>query len=762
MAYTPSTNVVLVTEGYTPLQTINLPPFTLNELSVTISSQVYEVGAVSVVIEQKIVHYLGAISTSVSVEVYEVGAVSVVIEQKIVHYLGSIGAATIENFGVSSGVYLSLNLIIQVEGKYTLSVPVQQDITEDAFTLSVPIYQQITSDNTLSKTLEITIYSPSDGTEENSAGTLIPAGLVGSSGGLFTVKLILDGIDVSSSLTGQITVDLEESSAAVASFTLNPLEGLIDLTTWVKAPVKIYYITGGAEFLLFNGVVDVPTFDPQSRLTAFTCTDELQLIFEPSTELQIAEVVGGYWSENFFGAADGKWAYARDRLATLPVSMDLDLNGKVVKTPWAAKEAPDYTLNEAVIFDGSLKVEIANSRSILNKVELQSNYTYSSFKERTVRYRWGQAPGGVQASALYGIKPVILQMVLVAAQGSGWPFVKKPSFTQFPKSGYYNGVYYFNRDINMVVETDFTIGLRHTQAITDAVALSLVSRKSVESLGELKSVENVSMTAEYSKVAEGFEDKEFVNAAHEVNVDPVDGSVVTGIGNISDVFYTKETVNYQYEAYANDFPVKEVVGPDIVYDLSEEKISDATNSYSSMLETAKHFYKTEILASHRGNIVGAVTILQPTMDRTHTVKIDTSGVVAQGKVRQIVHSIDIDAGSATSQVYVAISRSTAVGIVDEDTPLESPEPEELLPEEVPDSNNLVINYGGVTRLGNWIEKQNGSRTGANAYGMQAYLDKTEFLVPLPEILAESVSESVIDSAEEISVDVPDETLTLNA
>ena len=139
------------------------------------------------------------------------------------------------------------------------------------------------------------------------------------------------------------------------------------------------------------------------------------------------------------------------------------------------------------------------------------------------------------------------------------------------------------------------------------------------------------------------------------------------------------------------------------------------------------------------------------------MRVDTDAVTAKGKVRQVSHSLNIDNGSAYSEITIGISRSTAVGITDVETALDATVEEPVIENEA-GTDLLSGNF-----LGNWIEADpDGHQFGSNAFGMQASYTETSFLVPHPEITQANVDEVSTQSAKEFIIDVPDEELILNA
>ena len=59
---------------------------------------------------------------------------------------------------------------------------------------------------------------------------------------IWYLSVYLDSVDVTSRLTGIVEVEAEASRARVASFTLFPSSGTIDVGDWIRAPVTIDFI----------------------------------------------------------------------------------------------------------------------------------------------------------------------------------------------------------------------------------------------------------------------------------------------------------------------------------------------------------------------------------------------------------------------------------------------------------------------------------------------------------------------------------------
>ncbi|MFI4938429.1 MAG: hypothetical protein ACHQJ6_07980 [Candidatus Berkiellales bacterium] len=101
------------------------------------------------------------------------------------------------------------------------------------------------------------------------------------------ISLILDGIDVSENLVNQLRVESEEGAAKISEFALIPFAGPISITKWIGKSVKISYLGVDVPEVLFQGVVDEPIYDPITKVTAFTCSDQLQERIQSQNKAEI-------------------------------------------------------------------------------------------------------------------------------------------------------------------------------------------------------------------------------------------------------------------------------------------------------------------------------------------------------------------------------------------------------------------------------------------------------------------------------------------
>jgi len=688
-----------------------------------------------------------------------------------IHFTGRLSdeqVVGIEQTLLATGEVISVKLTQRVYDTGVVSVGLSQAITETIYSVSVGLKQELYGGGVISVGLMQPLYHKTNGTGFTPAGTPIPAGLNSSPDepSYWSAQVVLKGVDVSVNLTGVASIDNEEGAASVCTFTLKPTAGVVDLTQWVRAEVLFYYLKTDANsnplvrYLLFNGFVDVPDYDVTSRLTTFTCTDELQRAFEGLTTAQIDAAVGGFWSKEVFDEDADKWSYAQDRMSTIPYYLDYDINRSLVKTEWAAKSTPDFTLNEAVIKDNSISVSLANSREIINQVDITAAYQYESYKARRVSYTWKMFPTVESGNfSPYGWKPVLNSMILQAAEEDSWVFYEKPHFTPWPPSGWYRGVVVINAAAPAVVGATFTLLKRYQQSVSDNQVVILKAEKSVQSLGVLKDTADYAVSATYSEDAEDFEKTEELTGSYKAELNTTVSASVSASGLTSFNSIGEADVDFKYNAYVNSFSERDISG-EVEYDLSSTLVDNPRSAFESVLQVTQNLHKTNILKSHRGNSVSLTTVIEPNITRQSTVRVETDTVVAQGKVRQVQHVFDVSSGTAVTNIVLGVSRSTSVGVVDVDTPLNSSTiaPEVLLP---PTESNSV--FANRVRLGNYVQRiPNSSPIGVNAFGMQAYYDSTEFMINFPEISTENAETLEVSTTSEFIVEVPNEELTLNA
>ncbi|MGE3319663.1 MAG: hypothetical protein AB7I18_10250 [Candidatus Berkiella sp.] len=431
------------------------------------------------------------------------------------------------------------------------------------------------------------------------------------------IKLFLDDIDVSSNLIDSLTIEAEEGSAKIAEFSLIPHAGPISVTKWIGKSVVISFQSEEQQYLLFKGVVDEPVYDPTSLITTFTCTDQLQEQIRLLSKIEINQLIQGYWSPVVFDNPSNNWLYAQDQLSTIPASLDLDNYNEFQLTPWKCKLEPDYVFDDDKILYQSMQVQLANRREIHNQGNITFQYRFQRLKQREVEYIYVYPLDFCEQNYRNSTLPNV-EMIKQAIDGTGWLLKGNAEYEHqrgpgWVKCGDVTFGFMIKEEIRkfLVREARFVLAKRFVQTVTEHYELTLKAPQSIAQLGVIANQETLSYEVP------GDTDK-FINISKYQP--PLKDSVLDAECN--------------YVKYLKDDDVR-----------------------SNAIHTKLNQAKTTILKSHRNNIITFKTLLHPSIQRMHTVKLDSKHVKAQGKVKHIIHECDFNQGSCITTIAVAVSRT---------------------------------------------------------------------------------------------------------
>lgn len=101
----------------------------------------------------------------------------------------------------------------------------------------------------------------------------------------WNISLSINGLDYTNRLLGNVNIEREQSTAAIASFEIAAQGlGLMDLPNFVGKTVLIDYVSGNTSTRKFTGIVDTPSIDVDRKTIHFSCTDNLQYIVKQKYE----------------------------------------------------------------------------------------------------------------------------------------------------------------------------------------------------------------------------------------------------------------------------------------------------------------------------------------------------------------------------------------------------------------------------------------------------------------------------------------------
>ncbi|MFO1259092.1 MAG: hypothetical protein U1E78_11875 [Gammaproteobacteria bacterium] len=528
--------------------------------------------------------------------------------------------------------------------------------------------------------------------------------------------VVLDFVDISSNLIHTLRIVAEEGTAKVAEFTLLPFAGEISVSKWIGKPVQIEYVEVDNRTLLFKGVVDEAVYDPTTRLTTFTCTDQLQERVEHSNRAEIDALIGGHWSSVVFDAKSDNWTYARNQLTTVPASLDLDKQNQFRLTSWLAKDQPDFTFTSDDILYQQTSVQLANRRTLHNQVNIDIQYRYQRLKEREIQYEYTY-PLSLCDQLHQGATMPNTAMIQQAVSGTGWQLKGSIRFVnQYPGGTVHcNGqqvAFVISNELQqyLVRDASFALTKRFNQTVTEHYVLNLEAPQSSSQIGPILRQEHASLEV-------------------PADVDAFKAGQIM-VGSITD------------EA-----------GDSVI------EIEDRA-ALSNLAQTLLHQAKVSILDAHRQNQITFKTILHPHIERHHTVALETFEVKAKGKVRHIIHECDFNQGSSLTTITIAVSRTDSNEEVNESR-LGLPVRPSGHGSPQGDRQAVALpRFGGAASSEAFNEDWDGYTGNTQVQpGVTSYPER--FVVPTPEI-DEAQAPSDVHTTEHYQINIPNEYLILNA
>lgn len=448
---------------------------------------------------------------------------------------------------------------------------------------------------------------------------------------IWDVRLMLNGVDVSDQLTGQVRIEREEGMRTIADFSLYLGADAVNPAGYIGQSVELYYRDRQAgvwtEILRFKGQVIRPQFDLQTRVLACECSDRLQEVVEAMEISAIDALVGGLWSADVFEPVEGRsrWDYAMERVSTQAASLQLNVEAVLQVTPWAAGPAA-FLIPDGAVLDGTLDWIPVELNDRINVVELDAEYRFIRLRQRHQDFIW-RHPDIVGDSidnsfCLWRHDSTELpdiSMVEEASSAAGYQAILAgANWLRLPP----NGVYcdppagWTNEYEDLLLRATWTSAMRWSQRVTERYALRVEALASVAQAGEVISRERMAFETESDREAE-FLEATFSAPEPDANQDALG---------------------------------------DWVVDLREgSRRGDALACGLSMAAV-------KILAAHRGN---RLTFQLPTSDTMdfrleHTLHVQAvilgRPVQCRAKVFNLQDMWDMDSGEAVTTIQLAVSQ----------------------------------------------------------------------------------------------------------
>ncbi len=706
------------------------------------------------------IHY-GSGQTEIPIEskIFERGSVSVPIKQTV-HWGTGQAIAPIEQtvHGIFGQAILGLTQRVYEVGQVSHSI--QQDINKVGFSTSVGVEQRVFGRGSTGFGITQSIVSGQGVMEVADTRSWVASVTVG-------------GVDYSDRLAGSIRVEAEENGARIAELYIEPESGVLNIPQLAGTGVAIDYLDSPDSedyslYRLFSGRVDTPEFDPILNVIKLTCTDALQVKVESKTRENVDAELEGYWHEGLFGEYDNMWDYFQDQLSTIPYSYDLTIGGAGVKTSWTPG-APNFTVTEDNIIDNRLSISFNSDRDVINHAEITAEFRYESFRMREQKVIWHLPDNDI---CDYAANPYYLpkkETVESALEETGWVtdnmhFEGFPKWTQCGSLG--TGLSYITFSESLVRNMTANMHMRWSQSAFETYNITVKCPNSVAQYG--KRLDELQIAADYDHDFREWEDMD--------NKDPWNISgvsqltrIITDTGVTGDWYFTKDTV------HPIDPP-----------DPDDPKPKEDRHWFEDLQLAAIQLEKTKILGSHRDNSVTFASPIIPTIERFHTVEVNTARVKCRGKVTRTIHTLDIN-GSAETEVEVSLSRAEG-NVTNRNDEIETVEPIEY-ELDAPRRKTIYLDthIGGFWTTSNkenaqgaifpttpadyddeaqdeltgWITNYENAGVTFNLAATIDYYDR-RFVVELPEIEEEDRQELKVDVDKEIFVYVPNDYLVITS
>ena len=464
----------------------------------------------------------------------------------------------------------------------------------------------------------------------------------------WTARCLIDGVDVSASLEGVISVTADEGAARIASLAINPPSGTIAPLDYVGKTITLDYVPviGGTPvpLRLFTGRIDTPQYDLNTRLLNLSCVDDLQNRVASLDRSVIDSLIGGRYCLAVQGGILDNWDYTEARLTTVAGSLDAGAHGGMRVTPWVLPTAWVTYGSGDLLYEQSILGSLPQRSTLINSVTVEFEYRYPRLRQRYTTLGWSGTQIDMRANGWAYPKQ---QDILGAAGGTGWTvttgiFYPAPAAIPHLSGGF---IYPDQGSIDMAI---LHLTQRHSQTVSESYTLAVNATESITANGELP------------YTLRGALESTFDGGAWESALD------------VAPLLPSGGELDYSPDATR----------------------ADSDYAIQTLLDQAN----VKILGSHRGARLTNAVLCNPDLDLDKRITIATADMDVSGKVVSVNHVLNLLTGSATSEFSIACFGAGGAGILTPDS-LDPPVP----PDEAVETQDwpsgvrpLYVNTFGIT------------------------------------------------------------------
>jgi hypothetical protein len=480
---------------------------------------------------------------------------------------------------------------------------------------------------------------------------------------------VINPANIRAADTFSVKITKEEGQSTLCTFDLLLSSGLLDYVETIDGKdVVVWYQDSTGYYPLFVGKLDDINIDLTNKFLSLSASNRRNELLQNIPRATI-DLLGRY-SEHVQGKYEGIEGEVAARLQASQQSVDFTSTNVAQVTSWYAKATADYTYGASDIFYRDPSTTWQSRTNVINTIDIAIDYSYTRLYHYQRNFNW-TAPykDNIADWLIYRYDIPTIGLIEKAVENSQWKkiglinfeFTWEPqtveierptggtalaSWTKTLKNGVYrqkfdeegvaikdpsgNNTYTYvkiadgEEDLINTLQADFTMATRFSGTVKETYNLTVQAPQSITKYGVVDNSRNFNVSNPYD------------------------------IGS--------------WESYSSLTPApSNAVAMGDSYYINEDTNRDALHN---AVLTAIDIAKTEIINSHRGTMVSIQVPLEPTIELSHTVEIDTTFLQCKGKVKRIIHCIDVS-NKTNNYTQIDIVLMRAAGSVTE-TPINVP------------------------------------------------------------------------------------------
>lgn len=488
----------------------------------------------------------------------------------------------------------------------------------------------------------------------------------------FDTAISINGAEIpKSGVCSDIVITKESNQNTLCEFKVLSSVPLEFINNIDGGTVQIDYYDSNGGHRIFTGKVDVPEIDLVNKWITIKCNDRRSDLIK--SKLQSSLPTLGRYSPTIQGEITSVEQEVEYRLQTVSKDVDFDAYNNLNINSWYAKATADYLFNNSDVYYREPKISLQSRADIINSIDVEVKYQYPRLYHYQRPFNWttsasepllaiGEHPDGYSFPTVGMIKQAI--------EGAGWRENDTLNYSE-SLSNYW--VTYSMAQPNTM------------RPYVGGAAFGLVRVPMIHHLENIDQYEVLSASWDGStRFAQTVEETYTLSVSASQSISQY-GSI-TGFAkyNLQADYDTNTWENYRF---FTPTPDDAVISDSSYYVDRDINVSDKTNAVLTAIDKAK----IDILASHRNTIVSFETPIVPNLELRHTLEVDTTRLSCKGKVRKIIHTINLlnKKGHSTT-IEVALFRSAGTSVTDDS--LCPPKPSDIV--SIPNSTITLGNHLG--------------------------------------------------------------------